>query len=94
MGTLFPEPPESLGSTEHSLGNTSRWGVADLGSSHPRPRRNQQVPESLGPSVFWVEDQHSGVALCQPPAIPLFFWASTPSCGTETKQMPLKPACA
>ena len=52
MGTLIPEPPESLGSTESSLENTVADVVAGLGLSHPRPRWSQQVPESLCLSAF------------------------------------------
>lgn len=35
MGTLSPEPPESQGSTENSLGNTVPDVMAGLGLSHP-----------------------------------------------------------
>ena len=37
------------------MGNTVPDGVAGLGPFPPRPRLNQQVPESPGPSAFWVE---------------------------------------
>lgn len=42
MWNIGPEPSESLGSTEHSLGNIAPGGMAGLGPSHPRQSQRYQ----------------------------------------------------
>ena len=72
MGTRSPEPPESQGSTENSLGNTVPDVMAGLGLSHPQPRWSQQGPESLCLSAFcgrWVRGGVGGLTFWGSPVL-------------------------
>ena len=79
-GLLKASDPESI-----QLGNTVPDGVAGLGPFPPRPRLNQQVPESPGRSAFWVEVNTLG-QLWASLLLPLCFSGPPPAlCGTENQ---------